>query len=271
MPFPVACFPKMSRPGSGGGGFVGPLDDYTANLAGAWSVARRLLTSYEGSLIRIRRTSDDAEQDVGFVSNGNLNTTAITSFVGANSAYVTKIYDQNGNAQDVTQSTAANQPLIVSSGTLQTLAGLPAVVFDGTNDSLLANTLTGAGVRQYTTIMRSATAVWSNYGAPLEVSVDGDRLGIVGDATTRWDGTGLIPNVRKNGVNLTPYDYEMTTINAAMVVGVETRLSASAAVVQMAALGTGYYLNYYESELVAWGTAGVRSGFEADQIALIGL
>lgn len=118
-----------------GPSFVGPLDSYTTNLAGAWSVARRLLSSYTGSLIRIRRSSDSAEQDIGADALGNLDVAAITSFVGANSAYVTTVYHQNGGS-NLVQTTAANQPRIVNAGTLDVIGGVPAMLFDGSNDYL---------------------------------------------------------------------------------------------------------------------------------------
>ena len=47
----------------------------------AWSVARRLNTSYTGALIRIRRSSDNAETDIGYNGSNELDTSAITSFV----------------------------------------------------------------------------------------------------------------------------------------------------------------------------------------------
>jgi len=120
-----------------GPSFVGPLDGYTANMAGAWSVGRRLLTSYEGSLIRIRRSSDDAEQDIGFDANGDLDTAAIASFVGANSAYVTKVYAQSGSTH-WENATASTQPLIVNAGTLNTNESKPALLFDKTRNTKLA-------------------------------------------------------------------------------------------------------------------------------------
>jgi hypothetical protein len=110
-----------------GGAFVGPLDAYTSGMVSAHSVIRRLLTSYEGALVRIRRSSDDAEQDVGVTSAGLLDTAAITSFVGANSAYVTTVYDQSGNSRNYLQATASLQPRLVNAGTLETNSGQPAI------------------------------------------------------------------------------------------------------------------------------------------------
>jgi len=48
-------------------------------------------------------------------------------------------YDQSGNGNDAVQSTNANQPQIVSSGSVITENSQPAVQFDGTNDDLRSN------------------------------------------------------------------------------------------------------------------------------------
>ncbi len=62
---------------------AGPvLDDYTGAVS-AYSL-RKVRTAYTGSAIKVRRSSDDALQDIGFYSNGDLDTTALLSFVGNN-------------------------------------------------------------------------------------------------------------------------------------------------------------------------------------------
>jgi hypothetical protein len=91
--------------------------------------------------IRIRRSSDNTEQDIGFSGN-SLDTAAITSFVGSNSAFVTKFYDQTGNGFHAVQATAANQPRIVNAGTIDSQP-----VFDGSNDFLKITALTNAGAQ----------------------------------------------------------------------------------------------------------------------------
>ena len=122
--------------GGGGSAFIGLLDTYP-NAAAAYSV-RLLRTAYTGSAIRVRRSSDNAEQDIGFVS-GSLDTSSLTSFCGAGNGFVTTWYDQSGNGNNATQTTAANQPQIVSSGNVLTTNGKPSAQFDGTNDFLLYN------------------------------------------------------------------------------------------------------------------------------------
>ena len=84
--------------------------------------------------MRIRRFSDNAEQDINFDSNGDLDTAAITSFVGANSASVVTWYEQSGQVSDwnLVQATTSRQPRITdSSGNIFTVNGKPAI--DDTN------------------------------------------------------------------------------------------------------------------------------------------
>ena len=114
--------------GVGGGRFVGKLDSYTSGMAAAWSCARRLLTGYTGSLIRVRRSSDSTEQDIGYTATtGVLDTASLLSFVSGGNGFVTKIYDQSGLGRDLVQATASAQQRIVSAGSLFTLGGMPAM------------------------------------------------------------------------------------------------------------------------------------------------
>ncbi len=105
------------------------LDQYGANITAAYSV-RKLRTAYTGPAMRVRRFSDNTEQDIGFDSNGDLDTAAITSFVGANDASIVAWYEQSGQASDwnLAQPTTTRQPRITdSSGTIYALNGKPSI------------------------------------------------------------------------------------------------------------------------------------------------
>jgi hypothetical protein len=105
--------------------FVGLLDSYP-NAAAAYSL-RKLRAAYTGSAIRVRRSSDNAEQNIGFTALGNLDTSALTTFCSGTNGFVTTWYDQSGNGKDAVQTTAANQPQIVSSGSVITLNSKPSI------------------------------------------------------------------------------------------------------------------------------------------------
>ena len=120
---------------SSGGVIVPPLLDDYPSAAAAYSL-RKLRTAYTGSAIRVRRASDNTEQDIGFVNNV-LDTSALISFCGSGNGFVKTWYDQSGNGRDATQTTAANQPQIVSSGSVLTENGKPCVNFTSNDKKLL--------------------------------------------------------------------------------------------------------------------------------------
>jgi len=113
-----------------GGGLPSELASYSVRLFN---------DSYSGDCLRVRRSGDDAEQDIGF-SAGVLDTASMESFVtaggGTEDGYVVTWFDQSGNGYDQAQSGTANQPQIVSSGTTITQGSYPAIQFDGSNDFL---------------------------------------------------------------------------------------------------------------------------------------
>ena len=115
------------------GGFIGLLDEYSG-AAAAYSL-RKLRTAYTGSAIEVRRASDNTTQDIGFV-DGELDTSTLATFCSGTNGFVTTWYDQSGNGNDATQTTAANQPKIYDSvsGVIED-NGKPSVQFDGSNDS----------------------------------------------------------------------------------------------------------------------------------------
>jgi hypothetical protein len=110
--------------GSENFGYLYLLDDYP-NAAAAYSL-RLLTTAYTGSAIEVRRASDNSTQDIGFVNN-ELDVTSLESFCSGTNGFVTTWYDQSGNGYDATQTTASQQPQIVSSGSVITQGGKTAV------------------------------------------------------------------------------------------------------------------------------------------------
>lgn len=110
-----------------------------SGAAAAWSL-RKLDSTYTGHAIKVRRSSDNTEQDIDFLSSGYLDTASLKSFVGANSGYVTTWYDQSGNGKNLTQTTAANQPRIVDAGTVFRINGRVSIKFVIASSFYLRNT-----------------------------------------------------------------------------------------------------------------------------------
>jgi chitodextrinase len=109
--------------------------DKVSSAAAAYGL-RKLRSSYDGVAIRVRRDSDNREQDIGFDKNGDLDVAALQSFVGVNSGFVSIWYDQSGNGRHAVQANSENQPRIVNVGTVYTYLGKPSIYFNGTSSVL---------------------------------------------------------------------------------------------------------------------------------------
>jgi surface protein len=108
---------------------TGLLADYP-NAAAAYSL--RNLISTNTNVVRVRRSSDNAEQDFSAteITDGTL-----TTFTGANDGFVTTWYDQSGNNLDLSTSNASKQPKIVSLGVVNIDNGLPFMQYQGTEQA----------------------------------------------------------------------------------------------------------------------------------------
>lgn len=104
----------------------------------AWSL-RKVVDSYTGYAVRVRRSSDNAEADVAFDSTGRVSGSSLidlggdlTTWSGSSALYIRKLYDQMQN-HDCGQSVAGNQPRLYLSGGY---GGNAYIDYDGSNDYL---------------------------------------------------------------------------------------------------------------------------------------
>jgi hypothetical protein len=117
------------------------LDNYSG-AAAAYSLRRIGPSNYFGPAIRVRRDSDNTLRDIGFTSDGQLDTVGLLDFVGVTgSGFVNTWYDQSGNGYNLAQGTTTAQPWIIQSGSIYTDTNRPAVYFDG-GDTLLTSSPT---------------------------------------------------------------------------------------------------------------------------------
>jgi len=126
------------------------IDEFLGAKA-AYSV--RKLSSTSTYSMRVKRSSDLAETDISFDSNGDLNVNEIYNFLtGVNETIrVVTWYDQSGNGKNLTQSTYLNQPLIYSGGSIFTSAGgKPSIYFVDTIPTYLNQTDTGLPIDETT-------------------------------------------------------------------------------------------------------------------------
>jgi len=106
---------------------------YDSGIVAAFSLSK--IKTGATNCIDVRRASDNTVQTIGF-AGGDLDTSALLSFCAGTDGFVSKWYSQDGSGNYASQSTSSRQPKIVSSGTLETVNGKAAMLFDGVNDKL---------------------------------------------------------------------------------------------------------------------------------------
>ncbi len=247
-------------------------------VAGATNVysLRKLVTSYSGPLVRIRRT-DGGEADVypdagnGFslsspvtIISGGSQATVLNDFITGTNAYVETWYDQTGNV-NVTQSTQANQPQIVSSGSVITngATNRPAVSFNGTSDTL--NSASSAVFLQPITVTSVSSVTNQTTGTSRMFSLGSSGANILyqaGSSGGMYAGSFLASTVQS-----LPYATEQasmvfnTTASQMYVdgtsIGSGTTGSnyASGGIYLGSSLGAGPYFNGTISEFIIYNTA----------------
>jgi hypothetical protein len=114
------------------------LDEYPGATT-AFSL-RLLNTDYTGDAVVVRRASDNTTQSIGFV-DGELDTDALNTFCSGTDGFVTTWYDQSGNGNNATQTTASQQPKIFDGiNGIVTENGKPIISFDGASQYLIFTT-----------------------------------------------------------------------------------------------------------------------------------
>jgi len=95
---------------------------------------RQIRAGHTTGVIRVRRSSDNAELD--FKAN-EITDGTLTTWTSSGDCFVTKWYDQSGSGNDAIQTTASLQPMIVDAGVLVTENGKPALDFNNSNQYFL--------------------------------------------------------------------------------------------------------------------------------------
>lgn len=115
--------------------------DGNKNLVFSAYSIRKLSNSYTGPCIRVRRSSDNTEIDIGFNEYEQLDENTLLGFLNGSDGFVSVWYDQSGNSINVSQSTTTQQPRIATSGVIVRESGKPIINFDGVDDVLFNNSI----------------------------------------------------------------------------------------------------------------------------------
>jgi hypothetical protein len=161
--------------------------DIYPSAAVAYSL-RKLRTDYSGNAIRVRRSSDNTEQNIGFSGN-DLDTASLLTFCGVGNGFITTWYDQSTNANNATQATAANQAQIVASGALILDADTSKITTTWTSDRY-ALTIGISPDTRYLSV--SASRRQTTSGVLIGVGVASTIGGVNGQTPLTWIGTGTL-------------------------------------------------------------------------------
>ena len=185
------------------------LDTYSGSLA-AYSL-RKLKTGALSS-VRVRRSSDNSEQNIGFNSIGELDTSALLSFVGSGNGFVTTFYDQSGSGLNMTQTTSTRQPQIVSSGVLITSDGRVAMQYDGVDDYMINFNSNFSGEDKSITTVNVVDVLTAKYSEILSMGYSGSGSGL--EFFTNFilgSGTQYYAGKRDNSGNLKTSTFGVVT------------------------------------------------------------
>lgn len=240
------------------GGFIGLLDEYSG-AAAAYSL-RKLRTAYTGSAIEVRRASDNTTQDIGFVNN-ELDTSTLATFCSGTDGFVTTWYDQSGNGNDATQTTAANQPKIYDSVSGVITQGTKSSIDFGTTLQNLCLSVNNSTTNNLITVVHTANYVASKNQVILALSDSNFIIVAVGD-------TGKLKYANSNDTMISTTNvgsFQLSTIdindkklyiNGLQEDSVSTVSGASTRYVIANYTNTGTnQMEGYISEIVIWQTA----------------
>ncbi|OPZ93160.1 MAG: hypothetical protein BWY74_01257 [Firmicutes bacterium ADurb.Bin419] len=137
-----------------------------SNIECAFSFYNRV-TGYSGNCIRLRRSSDNAEQDFGFV-NDYLDISSINTWAGGSNLFVRTWYDQAG-VSNYEQATAGLQfQFFTTGGGADTLQPYIKAIAASTTKMTRSSTLTSADVFKSYLVVRKTTAssvLWTTGGS----------------------------------------------------------------------------------------------------------
>lgn len=101
----------------------------------AFSPYKRLSNNFSGNLVNVRRSSDNATKAFGYDSSGDIDSSAIESWLAGSDGFVVSVANQVNESYPSYQDDTTKQPKIATSGTVLT----DGILFDGSVTSLIVD------------------------------------------------------------------------------------------------------------------------------------
>jgi hypothetical protein len=121
---------------------------------------RKLDQNYTGYALQVRRVSDNATLDIGFVNN-EFDSIAFQTFISGTTGRVSIWYDQSGNGRNLTNGTALEQPKLTIVNNKYALA------FESSNGTRLISGVTNA---------IATNGIYSTFGVGLIFNTTGNKI-----------------------------------------------------------------------------------------------
>lgn len=144
---------SMYNPASLAGGGVAPslgdtstyMADSLTGVVGVYAMVKAV-RSYSGPLVRIKRESDGAEQDIYADASGHLDAAAIASFSSGTNWYLAARYNQLGDGKDMLATVVGTRPRGYLSDGPMSPGGRPYAFYDGGDYMQYAGNICGPEV-----------------------------------------------------------------------------------------------------------------------------
>lgn len=143
------------------------LDIYTGAVI-AYSSSRKLRGAYTGSAYRVRRASDNAEQDIGFLPSGQLDQASLSAFCSGTTGRVVLWYDQSGNGVNAQQPTLSKAPIVYQSGSANVINSTPALMLSGSEGMNMTSNVPWPNAIGQMTVVIAYRLTGSSIGVMLE-------------------------------------------------------------------------------------------------------
>jgi hypothetical protein len=217
--------------------------------------------------LRVVRTSDSAQQDIGFLPSGAFNASGLTSFCGASACKVVTWYDQSANGRNATQGSDSERPTIWNGSTWTTSTGQPGLTFSGNQFLDFGTTDIDLTSASYAfSSVSDLSAVNSDEpifgcGTTCSAVVNGDRM-LVGTSDTAWDSPyGVLLSTELSTNKSRGWSDEPSDLTHIMIVSGALRVENSLRFMQF---NTGSLGNFKCDNIGRARRAGAYSHFNGD-------